>query len=124
MPILDIEIILRPGETLGRDLAAALAEQAAEIFGSAPGATWVKLKAIPADHYAENGGGPPEGVYPVFVSILKAKLPAAADMPAEVARLTAAIAHHCARPPENVHLFYLPPAAGRTAFGGNLIREG
>jgi phenylpyruvate tautomerase PptA (4-oxalocrotonate tautomerase family) len=53
MPILTIEIILRPNESLRRGLAAELADRAGEIFGSAPGETWVKLTTIPAGQYAE-----------------------------------------------------------------------
>lgn len=121
MPILDVEIVLRPGENLRPNLASQLADQAGEVFGAAPGTTWVKLRAIPADDYAENGGGPPQGVYPVFVSILKAKLPDIDKLQAEVASLTAAVAQVCARPPENVHLIYLPEGGGRVAFGGRVV---
>jgi len=122
MPILDVEIVLKPGETLSHDLAPELANRAGELFGAAPGTTWVKVRAIAAGHYAENGG-PPEGVYPVFVSVLKAKLPVAAELEAEVASLTAAVAQACARPPENVHIIYLPEGSGRVAFGGKLLTD-
>lgn len=121
MPILDVEIVLRPGENLRPNLASQLADQAGEVFGAAPGTTWVKLRAIPADYYAENGAAPPQGVYPVFVSILKAKLPDIDKLQAEVASLTAAVAQVCARPPENVHVIYLPEGSGRVAFGGRTV---
>ena len=121
MPILNVEIVLRPGETVGRELAAELAERAGEVFDAVPGTTWVKVRTIAAEHYAENGGGPPEGVYPVFMSVLKAKLPDADRLRAEVASLTAAVAQVCARPPENVHVIYLPEGSGRVAFGGRIV---
>ena len=120
MPILDVEIVLKPSEMLSRDLAPELANRAGEVFGAAPGTTWVKVSAIAAEHYAENGG-PPEGVYPVFVSVLKAKLPTAAELQTEIASLTAAVAQVCARPPENVHVIYLPEGSGRVAFGGKQV---
>ena len=121
MPILDVEIVLCPDEALAPGLAAEIADRGGEVFGSPPGSTWVKLRAIPCAHYAENGGGPPDGVYPVFVSVLKAGLPAPDALRAEVARLTAAIAEATGRPAENVHIIYLPAGAGRVAFGGELV---
>lgn len=102
-------------------LAAELADRSGRVFGSPPGSTWVKLRAIPYDHYAENGGGPSDGVCPVFVSVLKARLPAPDVLRVEVARLGAAIAEATGRPVENVHIAYLPAGAGRVAFGGELV---
>jgi phenylpyruvate tautomerase PptA (4-oxalocrotonate tautomerase family) len=120
MPILTIEIVLRPGETLPSHLAADIADRAGEVFGSPPGRTWVKLRGIPVEHYAENGGAA-EGVYPVFVSVLKSRYLPPDEMQTEVTRLTTAIAQASARPVENVHLVYEPAGAGRVAFGGNLV---
>ena len=102
-------------------LAAEIADRCGQVFGSAPGSTWVKLHPFPHEHYAENGGGPPDGVFPVFVSVLKARLPAPDALRVEVARLTAAIAEATRRPAENIHIVYLPAGAGRVAFGGELV---
>jgi phenylpyruvate tautomerase PptA (4-oxalocrotonate tautomerase family) len=121
MPILEIQIVLRPNESVSQELAVELADRTGAIFGSPPGTTWVKIQAIPRENYAENGGGPAEDVYPVFVSILKARLPEPATWPVEVALLTTAIAQVCGRPEANVHLFYLPEGAGRIAFGGSIV---
>ena len=121
MPIVDVEIVLLPEESMRSGLAAEIADRCGEVFGSPPGSTWVKLRPIPCDHYAENGGGPQDGVYPVFVSVLKARLPAPEALRAEVSRLTAAIAEATGRPVENVHIVYLPAGAGRVAFGGELV---
>jgi phenylpyruvate tautomerase PptA (4-oxalocrotonate tautomerase family) len=121
MPILDVEIVLRPGEPLGSDIAARLARQVAETLSSALGQTWIKVRALPKEQYAENGTGPAEGVCPVFVSVLKAKLPSPEALQAEVSRLTQTIAQVCARSPENVHIVYEPEGAGRAAFGGKLV---
>ena len=123
MPILDVEIVLEPGESLRPELAGELADRAGEVFGAAPGTTWVKLRAIPAEHYAENQTGRPSDVYPVFVSVLKAKLPPLDERQREVTRLTEAVARVCRRPPENVHILYLPEGAGRMAFGGTLVPD-
>jgi phenylpyruvate tautomerase PptA (4-oxalocrotonate tautomerase family) len=121
MPILDVEVVLKPGESLGREVAAELANRAAQIFGAPPRSTWVKLRTIASDHYAENGGDWSPEVYPVFVTILKARLPAPEQIRAEVAALTPVIAQVCARPAENVHVIYAPEGAGRVAFGGELV---
>ena len=59
MPILDVEIVLEPGESLRPELAGELADRVGEVFGAAPGTTWVKVRAIPAEHYAENQTGHP-----------------------------------------------------------------
>jgi len=120
MPILEVEIVTRPGEQLANNLAAEIAERAGAVFGSAPHQTWVKVRALASEQYAENGG-PPKGVYPVFVSVLKAHLPARELLQAEAAALTAAVASGCGRPIEHVHVVYQPSAAGRVAFGGVLV---
>lgn len=122
MPILDVEIVLRPGERLDPGLASALAQSAGTALAAPAGTTWVKLHPLAAEHYAEDGGVP-EGVYPVFVSLLKARWVAAEARQEEVERLTRAVAEACGRPAENVHLFYQPEGAGRVAFGGRLVPE-
>ena len=121
MPIIDVEIVLLPGETVRSGLAAEIADRCGEVFGSPPGNTWVKLHLTPRDHYAENGGGPSVSVYPVFASVLKVRLPSPDALRAEVSRLTAAIAQATGRPEEHVHVAYSPEGAGRVAFGGEIM---
>lgn len=121
MPILDVEIITRPGESVDPHLAGELAQRAGAIFGSPPGSTWVKVHPLASEQYAENDDGPRGDVYPVFVSVLKAKRPSPAALQKEVEQLTTAVAQACQRPPENVHIIYLPEGSGRIAFGGKVI---
>jgi hypothetical protein len=123
MPILEIEIVTRPGEVLPPGIASEIADRAGEIFASTPGGTWVRLRALPDASYAENGGGPPLGVHPVFVTVLKSRLPDSDELEQEAARLAAAVARICGRPAENVHILYLPEGSGRVAFGGKIIRR-
>ena len=92
MPILDVEIVLLPEESVRPGLAAEIADRCGQVFNSPPGSTWVKIHLMPCDHYAENGGGPNDGAFPIFVSVLKARLPAPDLLRAEVDRLTAAVA--------------------------------
>ncbi len=120
MPILNVEIVTRPDETLPPDLAAQLADRTGEIFHSKPGGTWVKVTFIASQNYAENLS-PAGSLYPVFVSVLKAALPALQALQAEAAQLAAAVAQVCSRPQENVHILYLPEGTGRVAFGGSLL---
>lgn len=123
MPILEVEIVIRPSEVLHpQSLVSELANRAGDIFLAAPGTTWVKLRALGSEYYAENGCAAGE-YFPVFVTVLKASLPDPSTMQREIAALTAAVAQACGRPPENVHIFYLPAAAGRAAFGGKWVPD-
>ena len=121
MPILDVEIVLLPEESVRPGLAAEIADRCGQVFNSPPGSTWVKMHLMPCDHYAENGGGPNDGVVPIFVSVLKARLPAPDVLRAEVDGLTAAVAEATGRPAVHIHIVYLPAGAGRMAFGGELV---
>jgi hypothetical protein len=119
--MLDVEFVLAPGETVDDALAGTLADAAAAVFKGPPHSTWVKLRALPAGRYAENAGGPPAGVYPVFVSVLVHTIPQGNAQIEQVAAITNAVAVACSRSPENVHVLYMPAAAGRMAFGGQLV---
>lgn len=120
MPILNVEIVTHPNENIRPDLAMELANRAGEIFDSAPGNTWVKVYPIASENYAENmvASG---SVFPVFVSVLKAKSPSLESLQAEVTKLSAITAQVCNRPQENIHVIYLPEGAGRVAFGGKVL---
>lgn len=121
MPILRVEIVSATGENKKANLAGLIADEVGDILASKPGGTWVSTHWWPAEDYAENGGGPPENVRPVFVEILLAKLPSPEEMERQVKLITTALAKICDRPPENVHVLYLPAARERMAFGGQLI---
>lgn len=117
MPILDVEIVVDT-QPLPEGLAHALADAAGRVFGSLPGQTWVRLRTLPRDQYAENGW--PGDTLPVFVTVRKARCPTGEALEREVRLLTTAIAGACGRPPGSVHLLYEPNLAGRIAFGGTL----
>jgi phenylpyruvate tautomerase PptA (4-oxalocrotonate tautomerase family) len=120
MPIVEIEIVLKPNEIIQGEIVEELAEQLSEIFGSPKGTTWVKVRGLTHDHYAENGGTP-DGVFPVFVSVLKSISQTSEEMQNEVERITGAVAQICRRPSGNVHVIYQPDGRGRVAFGGKLV---
>lgn len=121
MPIVDVELVVDAGQILAAGLAARLADAVGTVFGTPVGRTWVRLRALPASQYAENGGGPHGGIRPVFVSVLKSVRPEGERLRDETRLLTEAIAAVCDRPAENVHVLWLPDAKGRMAFGGTLV---
>jgi phenylpyruvate tautomerase PptA (4-oxalocrotonate tautomerase family) len=123
MPILELTVVLREDETLPEGLAAAIADAASTVFGSAPGRTWVRLVTLVPGGYAEDSGGPPDGVSPVFVTVLKAQVGDEEEIRREAASLTEVIAATLHRPVENLHLIYDAPANGRISFGGRLQTE-
>jgi phenylpyruvate tautomerase PptA (4-oxalocrotonate tautomerase family) len=122
VPIIDVEIIIASGESPEINLAAKLADGIGEVLGLPPGSTWVKLRAILSNNYAENGAEVAPDAYPVFVTILKRQLPPPEIIQDEVTKLTNAIAEICHRQLENVHVIYEPEGKGRIAFGGKIIQ--
>ena len=122
MPIVDIELVLADGAPApDAVLTQALADAAGSALGSPPGRTWVRLHALAASHYAENGAAIDAEGLPVFATVLHAKPPEGAARATEVTQLTQALAQVLGRAPERVHLQYAPAAAGRQAFGGRLV---
>ena len=114
-------MVVDEGETLDDDLASWLAESAGQVFGAPPGSTWVRLRFLTADLYSESGGGPPEGVRPVFVRVLQVQPTKGELLEEEVRKLTETIGELCNRPVRNVHVLYEASAEGRMAFGGHLV---
>jgi len=123
VPILDIEIVRADGAPpLPAGLAQALADAAGRSLGTAPGRTWVRLRSLPASHYAESESRLVADEWPVFVTLLHARPPQGDALAVEVRALTLALATCLGRAPERVHLQYAPPGSGRQAFGGELVR--
>ena len=121
MPILDIELIESdPNPHLPANLTQTLADETARVFGTPPGKLWVKVRVTPSAQYAENGGQP-EGVQPVFVTVLKSRVSEGSELETEIAQLTQIIARVLNHSEENVHILYQPDGAGRVAFGGRLV---
>lgn len=117
MPILDVEIVGE--ESPQPSVTQKLADAAGVIFGTPPGQTWVRLRMLSPDYYAENGAA--EEQRPVFVTVLKGQWPEHDDMKREITQLTEVFAKICERSVENVHVLYLPAGSGRIAFGGDLV---
>ena len=122
MPIIQVEIVGKLRGKAGTNPAGKIADAAGEVFRTAPGGTWVRLRFIPFKDYAENGV-PPGDIRPVFVTVLKVKAAAAQELRKEAKALAEAVGKACGRPPGNVHIIYEPPATGRIAFGGVLLKK-
>ena len=117
MPILDVEVVGPLDRSAKKRLADRLAEACGDLLDLPQGRTWVRLRFLPLDQYGEHGGVP-KGLKPVFVTVLRAAPPTGRSLAREMQALGAAVAKVCGRPPENVHVLYEPPGAGRVAFGG------
>lgn len=113
MPIVDIEWV--PADDEPPELARAIADAAGRVFGSGPGATWVRLRPLAAGAYAENEtAAAPRAV---FVRVL-ARRASIGDRSRCASALAAAVAACLACPVEHVHVIFEPAADGRVFFGG------
>ena len=113
MPIIDIEIV----ETTQVD-TQGLADALGKAFGAAPGTVWVRIRNLPASHYAENDAPAP---HPVFVTVTASAPPEGAELRERIGQIVDAVARITGRPRENVHVEFQPAAKGRIAFGGRLV---
>lgn len=121
MPIVDVEIVGDFNEPEA-SLSRSLADRLAEVFGSPPGQTWVRLRNLPLNCYAENGESEPHGANAVFVTVIKGALDEPQRRELEASRIAQVVAAVCSRSPERVHVLFEPPGAGRIAFGGKLMQ--
>jgi enamine deaminase RidA (YjgF/YER057c/UK114 family) len=112
MPILDVTIV---GEA-ALD-AQALADEVGAILKTERAHTWVRVHRIARAEYAENAD--PNAPSPIFATLVLRALP---DDRASIARaLSEAIAKLADRPLDLVHFLFEPPAAGKIAFGAELV---
>ena len=121
MPVVDIELVVAPGATVAAGLVQALADAIGDAMGSPPGQTWVRLRLLPHEQYAENHLPVGTAEVPAFIRLLQRQPVEGAERAAAVMALTRAVAKVLGRPLDRVHVEYAPPAAGRVAFGGNLV---
>ena len=115
MPIVDIEIV---EAAIERRLTQALADGIGQAFEAPPGKVWVRVRNLPATHYAENDTSAPA---PVFVTITAAVVPEGKAMKDRIVRIVEEVARATGRPKETVHVEFRPAAKGRIAFGGKLV---
>lgn len=121
MPILDVEIVIERGRSISGHTAKQVAAAASEILGAEPSRTWVRLRPLLDELYAEGDGGPQDGVQPVFVTVLQASAPEPSVRRDQAEALAEVIGRICQRPADNVHVLFEPTAGGRIAFGGKIM---
>ncbi|MEP6816640.1 MAG: hypothetical protein ABI873_13930 [Marmoricola sp.] len=117
MPVVDVEVVGEPPE-----VAQQLADALGTVFATGAGRTWVRLRALPVSHYAENDTAVGGEELPCFVTVLHSSVPQGAALDRELAAVTASVADVLGRDRARVHVEYSPPATGRQAFGGRLVR--
>jgi phenylpyruvate tautomerase PptA (4-oxalocrotonate tautomerase family) len=115
MPIIDIEIV---APSVDPKLAQPLANELGHVFRAADGRVWIRLRALPPEHYAENHVAGP--TLPVFVTILQRHPPRHESLDRRVASITEVVARLTRRDPRYVHVLFEPAAAGRLAYGGQI----
>jgi phenylpyruvate tautomerase PptA (4-oxalocrotonate tautomerase family) len=121
MPIIDVEIVSVPEADMPRDLAQRLADALGTALAAPAGTTWIRLRALASDRYAENGVTVAAFDLPVFVTVLKRQLPDVAERATECGLLARTVGDITGRPADRVHVEYAPAGAGRVAFGGKLV---
>jgi phenylpyruvate tautomerase PptA (4-oxalocrotonate tautomerase family) len=122
MPIVDVEIVGDRAAQGSASHATALADALGTVFGTPPGRTWVRVRLLGPEAYAENETTLARENLPVFITVLHARLPAGEALSLEAKAITVAVAKCLARPEERVHVQYAPAALGRQAFGGKLVQ--
>ena len=118
MPVLEVTVIGALAEPRGA--AQRVADAAGDALGAPAGTTWVRLRELAAESYAESGGAP-AGVQPVFVELMRAELPEPAARAVSMRAVAEGVARALGRPRENVHVVSQAAGAGRVAFGGELV---
>ena len=124
MPIVDIELVCQSEAAFRTVSASALADALGNALGTAAGRTWVRLRYLDRQAYAENlvsFAAMNIDDLPVFVTVLAAHSPAMPALRDEVLKITEVVATCVGRSSQRVHVQYAPPAAGRQAFGGTLV---
>lgn len=121
MPIVDVQFVYNEATEASSISAQALADALGQVFGSAPGHTWVRVHALRRASYAENETELMASELPVFVAALHARPPVQEALALEALTVTKAVATCIGRPIERVHVQYAPAGVGRQAFGGSLV---
>ncbi|MGD8417230.1 MAG: hypothetical protein PVH91_09250 [Pseudomonadales bacterium] len=127
MPIVTIETL--SDHPLSQDDALptseqlqSLADALGELFGSQPSGTWVRARQQQRAYYAENLIEIGPEMRPVIVEVIKSELDPGRNLDIEAAAICALVAQVLGRRTQSVHVIYQPPARGRVAFGGKLVR--
>jgi phenylpyruvate tautomerase PptA (4-oxalocrotonate tautomerase family) len=122
MPVVTVEFVSDSDRPIRDGLAQALADAVGRVLDTPPGQTWVRLRSLQPNQYAENVSHLEASEWPVFVTLLARLPPTGAELQAQVTSLTEAIALVFGRPGGCVHIEYASAASGRVSFGGRLVQ--
>jgi phenylpyruvate tautomerase PptA (4-oxalocrotonate tautomerase family) len=122
MPVVTVEFVSDSDRPMRDGLAQALADAVGRVLGTPPGQTWVRLRSLQPNQYAENDTHLGASELPVFITLLERLPPTGAELQAQVTSLTQAIAQVFGRPSGCVHIEYASAASGRVSFGGRLVQ--
>jgi phenylpyruvate tautomerase PptA (4-oxalocrotonate tautomerase family) len=87
MPIVTVEIVAGANDAMPQNLAQSLADAIGGALQCPPGQTWVRLRSIERDQYAENNAPVDAARLPIFVTILKKQMPPREELKREVSAL-------------------------------------
>lgn len=121
MPIIDVELVGTAKASSPQPDPQRLADALGKALDSPAGQTWMRLRYLPRDQYAENGAPLDDAIQPVFVTVMEARRPAGPALADRVTRVTTAVADAVGRDRSCVHVMYAEDGAGRVAFGGKLV---
>lgn len=119
MPILNVSWI--GDQPVPSHLAQRLADAAGGVLQTPPGRTWVMIRAVPSNFYAENHCPDVGAEGMLWISILLSEPPEGKALQPLVETLTAALAEASGVPSTRVHLLFEPAARARIAFGGTVF---
>ena len=122
MPVVTVEFVSDSDRPIRDGLAQALADSVGRVLGTPSGQTWVRLRSLQPNQYAENDMHLVATELPVFVSLLERLPPTGAELQTQVSALTQAIAKIFGRPASCIHIEYACAAGGRVSFGGRLVQ--
>ena len=123
MPIVELELVTsNEAEKLMPDVIQQLSDEIGDYLGSDTAGTWLKVRYLDQDHYAENNLAGADGrLKPTFVYVLRYQLPGQDKLAQDARRLAAIVSGCTGRPVENTHIVFEPDGKGRVAFGGELV---
>ncbi len=82
----------------------------------------MRIRHFPRDRYAENQTRIDPSTRPVFITVLKSRLGDENELAAEAKAIAGTVSGLLGRPVQNTHVLFQPDAAGRIAFGIELVR--
>lgn len=121
MPVVTVEFVSDSDHPMREGLAQALADAVGRVLATPRGQTWVRLRALQPNQYAENDTHLEATQLPVFITLLVRIPPAGAELQAQITSLTQAVAQVFGRPIGCVHIEYASAGSGRVSFGGKLV---